>query len=76
MSRAWVGAAFVQVVSAEDGQSHLIAFAVFEQGLAAGDGRYVASCGKKMLAASMSDEPGRSCNLCRAAMNAGRKLGR
>lgn len=70
MNRVWVGATFVQVMSAEDGVSHLIAFRLYEEGLMQGEGRYVASCGKAVLAASMVTAPGRQCPLCRAAMNA------
>jgi len=70
VNRGWVGAAFVQVMSAEDNSTHLISFPLYEAGLVVGEGKYVASCGKTVLAAAMATAPGRQCPSCRAAMNA------
>jgi uncharacterized sodium:solute symporter family permease YidK len=69
VSRVWSSATFVQVMSAEDGLSHLIAFRLYEDGLTSGDGRYPAVCGKNVLAAAMSTAPGHRCPLCRASLN-------
>ncbi len=68
MSRVWVGVVLVPVTSAEDGSTtHLVRFRLYEEGLISGEGRYAALCGKKILAGSMSEPPGRDCSLCRAA---------
>jgi hypothetical protein len=69
VNRARPGAAFVQVTSAEDDLSHLVAFRLYEHGLTSGDGRYPAVCGKNVLAAAMSTAPGHRCPLCRASMD-------
>lgn len=66
-----VGAAFVPVRSAEDGSTHLVVFRLYEEGLTAATGRYVAICGKCVLAGSLAEAPGRHCLLCRATMVAG-----
>jgi hypothetical protein len=62
-----LGAAFVQVMSAEDDTTHLVAYRLYEAGLTSGTGRYAAMCGKSVLAASMATAPGRGCPLCRAS---------
>jgi hypothetical protein len=62
VSRVWLGAALVQVMSAEDDVAHLISFPLHEAGLLVGEGRYIASCGKTVLAAAMSTAPGRQCS--------------
>ena len=68
MSRVWLGLSFIQVTSAGDDLSHLVAFRLYEEGLMAGEGRYAALCGRTILAASMSTTPGRDCPLCRASL--------
>jgi hypothetical protein len=57
---------FVQVIGAEDGLTHLVAFRLYEEALTAGAGRYPAACGRNVLAGSLSEAPGRECPLCRA----------
>jgi hypothetical protein len=64
-----IGSAFVQLVSAEDAAVHLVAFRLYEQGLVSGAGRFTATCGKAVLAASMATAPGRRCPLCRASLD-------
>jgi hypothetical protein len=64
-----LGAAFIQVMSAEDGMAHLVAFRLYEAGLMSGEGRFGAVCGKTVLAASMAAAPGRRCPLCRASLD-------
>jgi hypothetical protein len=65
--RVRTGAAFVHVISAEDGAAHLVAFRLFEEGLMSGDGRFAATCGKTVLAASMTTARTRPCLLCHAS---------
>ena len=57
---------FVQVMGAEDDLAHLVAFPLYEEALTTGAGRYPAACGRSVLAAAMSEAPGRTCPLCRA----------
>lgn len=63
------GAAFVEVTSAHDSRAHLVATRRFEAGLLSGAGRYPATCGGTVLAASMAAAPGRRCPLCRASLD-------
>ena len=67
----WIGAACVHLTSAE-GATHLIALRLYEESLVSGGGRYAAICGRTILAASMTAEPGDVCSLCRATANAAR----
>jgi hypothetical protein len=69
VERVLLGAAFVQVTSAGDDTAHLVAFRLYEEGLMSGEGRYVAMCGRSVLAASMATAPGRRCPLCRASLS-------
>jgi hypothetical protein len=64
-----LGAAFVEVMDADDGRAHLVAFRLYEAGLVSGEGRYAAMCGRAVLAASMATAPGRQCPLCRACLD-------
>ena len=64
-----VGAAFVQVMCAEDDRAHLVAFRLYEEGVLSGRGRYAAICGRTVLAAAMATAPGRRCPLCRASFD-------
>ena len=58
-----------QVMSAEDDTPHLVSFPLYESGLLSNESRYVASCGRTVLAAAMGTAPGRPCPLCRAALH-------
>ena len=68
MRRVRSAAAFVRVMSAEDGAAHLVAFRLFEEALMVGEGRYAARCGRTVLAAAMATAPGRPCPLCHSAL--------
>jgi hypothetical protein len=72
VSRGPAGTAFVQVTSAEDGATHLVAFRLHEAGLMPGEGRYSAVCGRSVPAAAMVVAPARRCPLCRASLGAAR----
>lgn len=70
MDRVRLATAFVQVTSGEDDTTHLVPFRLYEEGLMSGAGRYIAVCGRTVLAASMAAAPGRRCPLCRASIDA------
>ncbi|MCO1659116.1 hypothetical protein [Pseudonocardia humida] len=68
MSRLGPGRSFVLVRGADDGMAHLVGYRLYESGLIGGEGRYLAVCGRTVLAAAMAAEPGRVCRLCRAQL--------
>ncbi len=71
MSRVWLGAALVQVMSAEDDVAHLISFPLHEAGLLVGEGRYIALVRQDRAGGCDVDGAGTAVLVCRAAMNAG-----
>lgn len=58
----------IEVTGADDGLSHRVALQVYDQCVASGEGRYLALCGKVVLAAAMITQPGSVCRLCLASV--------
>jgi hypothetical protein len=64
MARLWLFSSVVEVTDAADGLSHRVPQRLYEEGLARGAGRFPATCGRTVLAASLTSRPGRGCPLC------------
>jgi hypothetical protein len=67
---AWTRLLYVQVTGADDGLSHQVAQAVYQRCLATGDGYFLATCGRRVPAASMTVGPSQACKLCFASVQA------
>jgi hypothetical protein len=59
---------YIELTAAEDGRSHRVTQAVYDEGINNGHGRYAAACGRVVLAASLNTAPGPDCLLCTAAV--------
>ena len=59
---------YIEVTGADDGFSHRVVQQVYDQCVACGEGRYLALCGKVVLAAAMITQPGPVCRLCLASV--------
>ena len=68
MNRIWIGPTFVEVTAADDGLSHRVSQAIYDQAVQAGGGRYRAACGRTVLTAALTTPPGPVCGLCRVAV--------
>ena len=55
---------YIELTAAEDGRSHRVTQAVYDEGITAGRGRYATACGRVVLAASLNTAPGADCLLC------------
>lgn len=67
----WTPLLYIEVTGADDGLSHRVAQPVYDQCVACGEGRYLALCGKVVLAAALITQPGPVCRLCLASVTAG-----
>ena len=66
----WSRLLFIEVTGADDGLSHRVEQAAYDQGVATGHGYYVTLCGRLVPAAAMNAQPGKPCYLCIASVRA------
>lgn len=60
---------FLELTCATDGRTHRVDEVLLARGADVA-GRIEASCGRRIVAASMAEPPGRPCLLCAAAVSA------
>ncbi|MDQ3885726.1 MAG: hypothetical protein M3308_01595 [Actinomycetota bacterium] len=73
---ASVGPRTTPVTSVADGRSHRVTDDAYAAGWAARNGRYVALCGHRVVAAALVCPPGPDCYGCAAAAGVRLRIGR
>jgi hypothetical protein len=55
---------YVQVTGSDDGLDHRVSQQIYDEGVGANQGKFMALCGKLVLAAPLITQAGRTCPLC------------